>query len=365
MAGPYGNRWIDTPNFDILATQGVVFDWHFSARPSQPLLDTVFSPGWNGPAPLADALGEARVATHLILDTSRSSQRLGSAGWSSIRECPGPRDAARQAARLLKKLQGEERWLAWVELASLLPPWEVDEAYLEQAFDPGLGWESQNEEDQAGMEELQLAPGLQPILDPTPGPAPSLDDATYLRAQATLAAAVLQADALIGEILDGLPDDVTLILTSDQGYPLGERGWIGPGGGLYDVRTHVPLITLGPGWPSGWRVSALTSSEDLASTIAGHFLLPDSPATGEPLQSHFLGLAQPGSDPRALLLMADEARALRTARWLLHLPREGKPELYEKPADRYDQNDLSGPRFEVVEELTQALNELTSSGPAP
>ena len=59
MIGPYGNRWVDTPNFDLLAEAGTVFDRHFSARPGTPLLD----------AALLEALRNANVPVRFVRDT--------------------------------------------------------------------------------------------------------------------------------------------------------------------------------------------------------------------------------------------------------------------------------------------------------
>jgi arylsulfatase A-like enzyme len=149
----------------------------------------------------------------------------------------------------------------------------------------------------------------------------------------------------MGELLDGLPDDVTLLVASDVGLPLGEHGHVGPGGGLFEELVHVPLIAVGPGIAPGGRVADLTSTLDLPTTIAAR-----------------VGVTVPGVDllaplpaRDAIVLEADGERAIRTATWYLRVPREGQAALYEKPHDRADVLDVSGAHFAVAEDLTQAL----------
>ncbi len=73
--GPYGNTWIQTPEFDALAAEGFVFD---QAMIAHPRLDKVFDALWsasrtNAPAgqlavSLAQVLTDAEIATCLITD---------------------------------------------------------------------------------------------------------------------------------------------------------------------------------------------------------------------------------------------------------------------------------------------------------
>src|SRR3954471_15344606 len=79
--GPYGNRWIDTPTLDALATGGVVFDWHFAAHPDRDGARRSWRTGCfhfpqapaeksAGPRPdLLAVLADRGVSTTLILDT--------------------------------------------------------------------------------------------------------------------------------------------------------------------------------------------------------------------------------------------------------------------------------------------------------
>ncbi|NBO91542.1 MAG: hypothetical protein EBV06_04400 [Planctomycetia bacterium] len=347
LIGPYGNRWIDTPNFDLLAEAGVVFDRQYSSRPGTPLLDSSF----------LDALRDAGVSTRFIRDTSRG--RL--AGSPTAEEYDGTERTLAVARKALRSLDG----LLVVEFASLLPPWRIAQQFLDAVFTPTPAGEElieddeelddeekdldddENDNEDEGLELLPEEEILEPILSPPTGAIDVNDDRLFLGIQSTYAAAVTQFDAVMGELLDGLPDDVTLMVASDQGLPLGEHGHVGPGGGLYAELVHVPLIAVGPGLHGGARVGELTSTFDLGPTIAARF-----------------GIAWPGVDllaplpPRDAIIMSTESeRAIRTPTWFLRLPHKGTPELYEKPHDRSEILNVSGPNFGVVEELVRRLTE--------
>src|SRR5579859_3228776 len=81
--GPYGNRWIDTPTLDALASGGVVFDWHFAAHPDRAGAERAWRSGCfsfpmsGGSAPpspprpdVLSRLAEKGVLTRLIRDTA-------------------------------------------------------------------------------------------------------------------------------------------------------------------------------------------------------------------------------------------------------------------------------------------------------
>jgi arylsulfatase A-like enzyme len=337
LISPYGNRWIDTPNFDLLAEAGTVFDSHLSARPGTPLLD----------ATLLEALRIANVPVRLLRDTSRDA-------LPNSPPAEGHDGTERTLAAAKKALRAIDGLLV-VEFASLLPPWRIAQQFLDAVFAPPAAEEEEEEddEDEEGEEEeegLELLPEeepLDPVLAPTLGPINPDDDRLFLSLQSTYAAAVGQFDAVMGELLDGLPDDVTLLVASDVGLPLGEHGHVGPGGGLFEELVHVPLIAVGPGIAPGGRVADLTSTLDLAATVAARF-----------------GVSWPGVDllnplpPReAIVLETNGERAIRTAAWYLRQPREGQAALYEKPHDRADVLDVSGAHFGVAEELTARLTE--------
>lgn len=84
-------------------------------------------------------------------------------------------------------------------------------------------------------------------------------------------AAVRVADDLVGDIVDRLRqtgrfDDTLLVVTSDHGEELLERGQIGHGQSLHEEQLHVPLIMHVPGLAAGRRADAV-SLADLAPTL--------------------------------------------------------------------------------------------------
>src|SRR5262249_54972038 len=125
----------------------------------------------------------------------------------------------------LDDLAGAGRCLLWLDLATLLPPWDVPESFLERYLAEGEGDEDEEKaEDEPDVRE--------PLTDPALGPLDPGDDLTFIRLQRTYAAAVSYLDAGLGLLLKELEerrllDEVLLVLTSDHGLPLGEHAVVG------------------------------------------------------------------------------------------------------------------------------------------
>ena len=80
---------------------------------------------------------------------------------------------------------------------------------------------------------------------------------------------VEKTDALLGQVLDAIDLDNTIILyTSDHGDQLGEHGLPFKGPFLYDECLRVPLILSVPGRLKGGRRDDFVNSADVAPTLA-------------------------------------------------------------------------------------------------
>lgn len=123
-------------------------------------------------------------------------------------------------------------------------------ALVVDCFDPHEPW--------APVERYRRMYGDDDYQGPEPGnvryrPASYLTDAERARLPALYAAAVTQTDAWLGRFLerlhDGrLADDTIVVLLSDHGIVLGERGWTGkPALELHPELIHVPFLIRAPG----------------------------------------------------------------------------------------------------------------------
>ncbi len=84
--------------------------------------------------------------------------------------------------------------------------------------------------------------------------------------------AIFYDDFLVRKIIDTLKEenllkDTIIFLFADHGVSLGEHEIYFPSAGVYDVCFKIPLIIFGGGIPKGKKVKALTQVEDLAPTI--------------------------------------------------------------------------------------------------
>ncbi len=154
------------------------------------------------------------------------------------------------------------------------------------------------------------------------------------------AAQVSALDACLGVVLDQLRGttwwhSATFLLCGVRGFPLGEHRRVGPiEQSLFGELLHVPCIYRAPDNPGAMeRRNELVSPADLArlltaNEVPGHERLRFQGHHGE--------------------------TALRTRDWFLRQTmHNGEPrhELYAKPDDRWEVNDVRGRCVDIVDEL--------------
>lgn len=397
--GCYGNEWLATPGLDRLAVEGVVFDQHLADQPDAAGARRAWRTGCHAfPLPegtdgrppgsahdLVQLLRQHGVSTALVLDSSRPTPDGFADGWDHVQVTSQrgegtPMERTLEAAvEMLEKLAGKEHWLLWVELATLLTPWALPDSFRIKYFqefaddeeeeddeDEGEDGEDDQEDNEYVEEEL-----LEPLVDLPPGPLPEPADETFQRLQHTYAGAVAYVDAGLDLLLEelrrrGLLDDFLVVVTSDHGLPLGEHGIFGlhrPW--LHDELVHVPLLMRLPGAAeSGRRIAALTQSVDLMPTLLEAFAVPAPPVHGSSLLPLARGEVEQVRPHACIVLQQGETVewALRTPEWAYLLPLTADPadapreaQLYVKPDDRWEVNDLRQKHQDLAEELERTL----------
>lgn len=193
---------------------------------------------------------------------------------------------------------------------------------------------------------------VEPWLDPPIGPCD--DEESILRIQDTYAALVTWIDAQLGELLERIAaepwgEQLMLVVSSASGYPLGEHGQIGwASPNVYEEAVHVPLLIRFPGHEfAGTRIGALTSEVDLAAAVVGWTHRRESGidklirGAAESLRPHVIS-------------RCDTAAAVRTLDWTL-IRRGEERELYLKPEDRWEVNDIADRETDTADELDAIL----------
>jgi arylsulfatase A-like enzyme len=391
--GCYGNEWIETPTIDSLASEGVVFDQHYAEHPESSAARSSWRSGryvlptmpgsrsaarTNVPDLLA-ILRSAGVVTHLVIDGTQPSPRDFTHGWDHVSVVErqsseaGLEGTLSAAVHVLDGLFAKQNWLVWVDLATLVPPWNVPEEYVSPYF------ETEAEDDDDADEEA--GEPLQPLFAPQPGPLSPGDDQTIRRLQYSYASALTFLDAGLEALIEelgnlGLGDEIVFLLTSDHGLPLGEHGILGAyRAWLHDELIHVPLLLSLPHSTDdvGRRVPALTQSCDLMPTLLELFGQPiPADVQGRSLVSLARGQTR-HVRPHAvsgLELNGGLEYALRTTDWAYLLPVQvpqgdppRSPQLYAKPEDRWEANNLIQHHPELAEQFDQTLRQVIAHGP--
>lgn len=313
--GCYGNEWIGTPCLDRLACDGVVFDSHIAAIPDIRSTEATY------------------VSEQVGLESPTRARIDAVIGFA--------------AAALTAWRRVPDGGVLWIDGPDLALPWSLPRDLLESYCEP--------------PEE--------PWPDPPLGVWPKVDIADLLRLHNTFGAVVTYFDAQLDALLKDMDAaaDVLVCVTARCGLPLGEHGLVGTGRAwLHEELVHVPLAMRFPGCrDAGRRIAALTQPADLPPALAqltagqapnpavGWGLLPLLNDAAETIRPHVRS---------ALTVGASAELALRTPDWALLVPTKVPagdpprgPQLYVKPDDRWEVNDVRQQHLELAEELEATL----------
>lgn len=365
--GCFGNDWVATPHIDRLATEGIVFDRHYAdCLGSQPRgswsglyqFHPLDGSGLVAPVgnPLAAILKLHHIAHAFLADAKPRSRKT-----DPLKRC------VQKALAELEKLANEHSWLLWIDLPTLCPPWQVPKELLDLYFPADA--------------EDELDEPLSPWLDPSPGPIDLMDDIAWDRLQFSYAAVISHLDRQIGMLLDGLRQcfpagDVLICFMAESGLPLGEHGFIGASRPwLHEELVHLPMLIRLPGEAeAGRRVAALTQPVDLLPTLLDAFHLPLPAIHGRSLLSLIHGETDE-VHPYACSAhqVADALEwGLHTPEWTLLLPvrnaigdESRAAQLYVKPDDRCEVNNVIQHHPDLVEQLERTLREFVSATQFP
>lgn len=157
--------------------------------------------------------------------------------------------------------EGDEPFFLFANLNGVHLPYRPADPYASQFLRGGY--------DAARVRELaEITSGWSHLVGETP-----LDSTDYAILNDLYDGEVAWADALVGRVVDalsraGVLDDTIVIVTSDHGEHLGEKGRIDHISTMYDPALHVPLVIRYPrAFAPGTRVDGLVSLVDIAPTL--------------------------------------------------------------------------------------------------
>ena len=367
--GPYGNTWLETPHFNRLAAESLVCETVIADSPD---LTQAYRCFWTGQhvlkpdAPAKESSHSPSLALQasmrrsiLITDDERISGHPLATGFQEIRRVSAP--VATAAARSVEETglfqltamacealagAGDDS-LVWIHSRGMDGPWDAPLELRNQFAD---------EDD---PEPPQFVKPPEQML------AEAFDPDELLGITQAYAGQVALVDECLGLLLAALDehpqrDETLLIVTSPRGYPLGEHRRIGPcDDALYAELLQVPLLVRFPGRAGGlMRSQAIVQPQSVFATIAGSPPGRDLSRllAGEPLECGDCAVAT-----------AKDQRAIRTPAWFLRQSKcdgEMRSELFAKPDDRFELNEIALRCGEAAELLAARLDEFESAARA-
>jgi arylsulfatase A-like enzyme len=364
--GAYGNTWIETPAIDRLASESFVFD---SALGDSPQLGRIYRSYWHGlhsmctrPAAeenrpsLPALLRAAGVATTLMTDEPQVADhpltvdfdelvRIEPAWQPRVADQLDQTQLARSFVEAIEWFESaREPFLLWCHLAAMGTTWDAPRDFR------SIAWEEGDPEPYAAAEPPERL--LPERFDPDEAWANTL----------AYAGQVSVLDSCLGALLEffrgsELARNTLLVLTSPRGYPLGEHRRLGPcDDALYGELLHAPLMLRFPdGLGALARSPALVEPSDLWATLLDWWQVgdrPRSPTGGSLLpivRQEAVGLRD------RLCIQGHQQRAIRTPAWFMR--QAAASELFAKPDDRWEVNDVTVRCQEIVECLGDTITE--------
>ncbi len=158
-------------------------------------------------------------------------------------------------------------------------------------------------------------------------------------------ACISYVDSQVGRVLDaldasGLADRTVVVLWSDHGWHVGEKGITGKNT-LWERSTRVPLIFAGPGVARAARCSHAVELLDLYPTLVELCGLPEKTGLeGHSVASQLKDANAPREWP-AITTHGPGNHTVRTDRWRYIRYADGSEELYDEKADPNEWTNLA------------------------
>ncbi|MBN1394355.1 MAG: sulfatase-like hydrolase/transferase [Pirellulales bacterium] len=364
--GAYGNTWVETPNLDRLACRSLLLE---NALIDSPDLERLYRSYWQGrhalcpevPAEAGQSLAtlfrQAGFTTALLSDEPLVARHPGATDFDELVEIDPPWQPettgridqthfSRCFERIIDRVASfRNQFLLWCHLGGLGTTWDAPPEFRRAYQEPG----DPPPPDGAEVPDRTLSPDFDP------------DE--LLGISQSYAGQVSALDACLGAFLDffdGLPaaDETVLAVFSCRGLPMGEHRRVGPcDEALYGELAHVPwLLKFPDGAGAALRSGALAEPADLWASLldcCGIEDAPDSPSAESVL--YLMRGKGVWTKDRLCIAGPGGARAIRTPAWFLRAA--APPELYAKPDDYWEVNDVASLCPEVTECLLDALGQ--------
>jgi len=385
--GCYGNTWVATPALNRLAAEGAVLQ---NVVCDTTDLASAYESLWRGSHAAERTANAAAVArptlvelakaaglhTLLVADDPTVGEHPAGAAFDEKAEFDPPTESesaddeesthiARLFSQVLERLTTVHRpFMLWFHAQAMNGPWDAPLALRNEYAD----------EDDPPPPTFTTVPHRE-LPDDV-----DLDERFGI--SQAYAGQVTHVDACLGGLLEqleesGLDRDTAVVVFAPRGIALGEHGAIGSfDDRLHGEMVHVPCLIRLPGGRAVLRRShALVQTCDLYWTLAE--LLADSKAGSAPASANTWGrsvvplldgTAEAIRD-RALVVGVNE-NGLRTGAWYLRHPTsttsdadndqpndQSADQLYVKPDDLWEVNDVANRAPEVVEQLRKVEQE--------
>ena len=324
MIGAYGNTWIQTPTLDSLACQSALFDRFYASSMD---LSATFAELWQFPMDCRKILltDDAEVFLHEKASLFDEKHRLESKQRvaANIEGTQFFRNMA-TIADLLRNRTAKP-FLLWAHFEGFRGNWDFPLAYRQRY---------QIDEDPDPYPGFAVPDIVGKNIDP---------DVRQAVAEAYSGGVTVLDETLAGLLAflreEGLDQETVLLLMSVRGFSLGEHCRIGCGEELYGENVHLPLFLRFPdGSFAGFRSQSLLQPGDIWKifwSILGSADLPEEPA-----------------DVHSLIHIGNGVTV--TPEWFVYRKPEQKPggvELYVKPDDRWEANDVADRCPHILEQF--------------
>ena len=366
--GAYGNTTHPTPELDALASRSLVVDWLWADSPSLP---GFYRSAWQrihalreaDQVALPQALNEAGVLQWLVTDDPWLTKQAATLPLDEAllvepqaersAETIGETVIAQMFSHALERLADwredvsahEAGSLLWIHSRGLYGPWDAPLSMRASLLD---------EEDPPPAEYVLPPAGLRQVEDPD----------ELLSHRVAYEAQVGVVDACVGAFLQAIEQsyggsETLVMLLSSRGFALGEHGALGTEcEELFGERLHLPWLL----YECGNRVPLLRSSElsqpmDVGATVLDWIRGKAGEPAGDGISRVPLLRGESIAERELAVSSGIEGEVVaRTADWMLRqVPTTEGPELYSKPDDRWEFNDVASRCPEEVRELEELL----------